>query len=117
MMEAKKWEDTVMTKEQVREALTYKEDVSREICDQCKEHLLKDQAKITGDIAFKAGEDKGKQEGIKEVVEFVEDWERLPYAEFDAKYGVRTDSFGLTKSLVDHIKTYFKSGKPSSKRG
>lgn len=83
-----KWEDTVLLLvtqldfkreaekiandlQQITEGHFKQEDIEA-IYDDANRAMLERQAKITWDIAFKAGEDKGKQEGFDEVVKWIE---------------------------------------------
>lgn len=47
---------------------------------------------------------------IREVLEFIRDWETLSLSEFDAKYGVHKDALGSAKGLRDYIAIHFKVG-------
>lgn len=76
-----KWEDTVMNREQIDEAAykynaLYKggvfEYTRKPDANKC---IANKQAKTTWTPAFKAGKDKGKQEGFDKVVQFVKKFE------------------------------------------
>ena len=92
-MEANKWEDTVMSNDKARNisidvlGLDKIADIGNATPDlafdigQIQKLTAQDQAKITWPIAFKAGEDKGKQEGFDKVVEWIEEhrWRHMQY--------------------------------------
>ncbi len=61
-----KWEDTVLTPEELKKARQYKDDVRREICGQCTEMTLKAQAKHTASLIAK----QEREAGRKTVVEW-----------------------------------------------
>jgi len=63
-MEAKKWEDTVMTPNQIRDCYwkAGKNPAGYKV------------AEVQAEISFKAGEGKGKQGGIEKVVEWLKEY-------------------------------------------
>lgn len=72
-MEANKWEDTIMKEQQLQALL--EAPFPLPLCYPKTEDaqlVAENQAEITWAPAFKVGEDKGKQEGIREVVEDME---------------------------------------------
>lgn len=86
-MEAKNWEDTVMTSEQRAEAIGR----SVKFLNWQHQAIAQSQAKTTWPIAFKAGEDKGKQEGFDKVVQFVIDNKMIPLCDYKTTGTIRQD--------------------------
>lgn len=66
------WIVRVMTKEQIRDVLNKKQDCSREYCDWCSEQLKSAQ----DDLAFNTGREEGRKEVVEWVNEHIGLWNR-----------------------------------------
>jgi len=81
-MEAKNWEGTVMSREKLEDVsgnAAYRKNLPMMSAGQSYiKRIAQAQAKDTWEIAFKAGEGKGKQEGKQLAIKEVKGWLHLP---------------------------------------